>query len=337
MTPGDPAAAGQPLPSGGKRAVTDPGEVQKLLRDQASRTSARSELTYRHPDLPAVSPEAGMLDEQALSDLVHTDPEAGLGLLADLTRAADAGLRERARRLATLLAVRPRGTEAERGLGRPALALVTDPYAGADLDLDATLNRLTGLHRPHLDDLVFRGWRRSESAYLLVVDSSGSVAGPRLATAVLTAGALCHRIVDAELAVLAFWSRTVLLRPLGPAAAGTVAQLVDRLADLRGGGTTDLALALRTTLDQARLARAARRDVLLLTDGVRTEGDDPLPVAASAAGLGVRIHVLGLKAPTGEEETGEATCRAIASASGGRYAAVGSPLDAAAAVSAVLA
>jgi Mg-chelatase subunit ChlD len=335
VTPDEPPpAAGQS--AGGKRAITNPGEVEKLLRDQASRTMGRSELSHRHPDLQAVSPEAGTLDEQALADLVRADPDAGLGLLADLARTTHSGLREKARRLATSLAVRPDGVESSRGLGRPRLGLLTDPMAG-DLDLDATLNRLTGIHRPRLDDLVFRGWKRSDSAYLLLVDSSGSVAGPRLATAVLTVGALCHRISDAELAVLAFWSRTILLRPLAPATPGTVAGLIDRLADLRGGGTTDLALALKTTLDQARLARAARRDILLLTDGVRTEGDDPLPVAAAAPAAGVRIHVLGLKAPTGEEATGEATCRALAAASGGRYASLDSPLSATSAVSAVLA
>jgi Mg-chelatase subunit ChlD len=325
-----------PAPAAGQPPVTDPGEVENVLRQQASRTISRSELSYRHPELSTISPEPGMLDEQALAELVRADPDAGLGLLADLTRTSHAGLRNKARRLATLLAVRPNGAESSRGLGRPRLGLLTDPTAG-DLDIDATLNRLTGIHRPRLDDLVFRGWRRTDSAYLLLIDASGSVAGAQLATAVLTVGALCHRISDAELAVLAFWSRTALLRPLAPATPGTVGGLVERLADLHGGGTTDVALALKTTLDQARLARAARRDILLLTDGVRTEGDDPLPVAAAAPAAGVRIHVLGLKAPTGEEASGEATCRAIAAVSGGRYAPLSSPLDAASAVSSVLA
>ncbi len=273
-----------------------------------------------------------MLDENALSGL---DPAEGLALLADLTRAHDRDLRAKARLLATRLALRPAGVAAPRGLGRPQLGLLTDPYAGADLDLDVTLNRLTGIHRPQLDDLVFRGWKRSSSAYLLVVDSSGSVAGERLATAVLTAGALCHRVGAAELAVLAFWSRAVVLQPMAPAAS--VASLVEKLADLRGGGTTDLALALRAAFDQARIARAARREVLLLTDGVRTEGADPVPIAGTARSLGVRLHVLALTPPSGEEAVGEQTCRALAAAGGGRYAVLSTPHDAPAAVSSVLA
>lgn len=279
-----------------------------------------------------MSPEAGVLDENALAGM---DPGESLALLADMTRSSDRTLRARARLLATRLALRPSGVESPRGFGRPQLGLLTDPYAGADLDLDVTLNRLTGMHRPQLDDLVFRGWKRSSSAYLLVVDSSGSVAGERLATAVLTAGALCHRIGDAELSVIAFWSRAVVLQPLAPAVS--VSSLVDKLADLRGGGTTDIALALRAAFSQASLARAARREVLLLTDGVRTEGVDPVPVAGAAASLGVRLHVLALTPPAGEESAGESTCRALAAAGAGRYASLSSPLDAPSAVSSVLA
>jgi hypothetical protein len=228
VTPDEPSqAAGQ--------VISDPSAVSSLLRSQASRTVGRSELAHRHPDLSAVSPEAGVLDENALAGM---DPGEGLALLAEMTRSSDQTLRARARLLATRIALRPSGVETPRGLGRPQLGLLTDPYAGADL---------------------------------------------------------------------------------------------------RGGGTTDIALALRAAFSQASLARAARREVLLLTDGVRTEGADPVPVAGAAASLGVRLHVLALTPPTGEESTGDSTCRALASAGAGRYAPLPSPLAAPSAVSSVLA
>lgn len=341
--------------------MSDPSEVADLLRDQSRRRSTRADLERRHPDLERVSPRVGVLDEAAVRSELATDPDQALDLLADLARATDPELRTRARRLAVRLLLPPtRAGEAERR-GSSRLATVADD--GLDLDLDATLERALE-HRvvpsapsrfsrdgspPSFDggegtpraaagvraeDLRWQGWRSPARAHVLLVDASGSVAGAPLTTAVTTAAALAAGLRQGshgdELAVVAFWSRAVVLRDLrSPAAPATV---IDALLSLRGGATTDLALGLRTALRQATAARSPRTDVLVLTDGAWNEGDDPTTVAAAAAGSGARVHTLRIV----DSEDARTACGRLAAAGGGRSVPLLRPSVAPAAVRAAL-
>jgi Mg-chelatase subunit ChlD len=126
--------------------------------------------------------------------------------------------------------------------------------------------------------------------------------------------------------VVAFWSRAVVLRPLS--ADPRVDVVVDRLCDLRGGGTTDLELALRTAAALIARSRAADRQVLLLSDGLATESPDPVNAAAALARIPARLSVLALS----PEEEAMASCAALAAAGGGRVAALHRPSQAPGAV-----
>jgi Mg-chelatase subunit ChlD len=307
--------------------VSDPREVEQLLRDQARRTETRADLQRRHDDLEQVTPTVGVLDEAAMAGAYDADPDAAVDLLADLARATDPALRAKARRLAVRLLVPPaRAGETQR---RGSSRLATVAGEGLDLDLDATLERSLE-HRPiRAEDLRWRGWRSPARALVLLVDASGSVAGKPLTTAVTTAGALAAGLrTDDELAVVAFWSRAVVLRHLhSPAAPSAV---LDALLDLRGGSTTDLALGLRTALAQATAARVPHADVLVLTDGAWNEGEDPAPIAGASGAA--RVHTL----VTVDDEEARTSCARLAAAGGGRSVALHRPSDAPAAVRAVL-
>lgn len=285
----------------------------------------------RHEHLDDVSPEVGALDEAALAGALEDDLGEGVSLLVDLTRATDPRLRERARRLASALVVpaaRVPGFSVAGGSAR--LGPVRE--AGVDLDLDATLDRLGEHPELRAEDLRWRGWRRPGRAVVLLIDASGSVTGPPLTTAVVTAAALAARCGPPdELAVVAFWSRSIVLRHMRDPSPPSRA--VDRVLLLRGGDTTDLAGGLRVALSQMCAATAGRRDVIVLTDGMANEGGDPLSVASTAAGVGAAVHVLAL-AP--DEEALEA-CRALAGAGGGRLAVLRTPTDAPFAVAQMLA
>ncbi len=304
--------------------------MARLLRDQAARTTSRRELEARHDDLGQVSADVGMLDESALADKLADDPDGAVALLADLARATDQGLRDQARALAPQLLV-PLARHGHLAPASGAVRLVTSARAGLDLDVEATLERVAVTPTPSADDLRWRRWQRPGRAHVLLVDASGSVAGAPLATALVTTAALSGRLgPHDELAVVAFWSQTVVLRtvsspepPLG---------VLDALFDLRGGDTTDLAAGLRGALTQAGRATAGRRDILVLTDGMATTGDDPAPVAATAAASGAVVHVLALSdAPEAVD-----ACHAIADAGGGRVARLLRASDAPLAVAEVL-
>lgn len=284
----------------------------------------------RHDRLEDVSPEVGALDEMALAGAIEDDLDEGVSMLVDLTRATDPRLRARARRVAASLvipAARVAGPSTAGGSAR--LGPVRD--GGVDLDLDATLDRLGEHPQVRAEDLRWRGWRRPGRAAVLLIDASGSVTGPPLTTAVVTAAALAARAGPAdELAVVAFWSRAVVLRhmrdPSPPARA------VDRVLALRGGDTTDLAGGLTAALAQMALATAGRRDVIVLTDGMANEGGDPLSVASTAAATGASVHVLALA----RDEESRQACRDLAGAGGGRVAALGRAAEAPAALAELL-
>jgi Mg-chelatase subunit ChlD len=278
-----------------------------------------------------VSPEVGELDEAALAGALEDDLDEGVSLLVDLVRATDPKLRDKARRLAASLllpASRIPGPSARGGSSR--IGPVRD--GGVDLDVDATLDRLSEHPELRAGDLRWRGWRRPGRAVVLLVDASGSVTGPPLATAIVTAAALAARSgpMD-ELAVVAFWSRSVVLRHMRD--PGPPARVVDRLLALRGGDTTDLAGGLTAALAQVALATAGRRDIVVLTDGMANEGGDPLSVAASAANLGASLHTMALS----PDEEAKSACRELAEAGGGRFVALYRAADAPAAVARVLA
>ncbi|MGY1840375.1 MULTISPECIES: vWA domain-containing protein [unclassified Modestobacter] len=304
--------------------------MEALLREQRTPRAGRAELARAHPDLPQVSPEAGQLDEAALAELAGRDPDAAVRLLTALGRAVDPALRAAARALAARLPV----TAPRRGLpDRPGSRRVVtrrDP-TGSDVDLDATLAARGAEPHWRAEHLHTRGWRATGRACVLLVDASGSVAGDELAAAVLTASALTQRMRPGdELAVVAFWSTAVVLQPLSAVARPEL--VVDRLFDLRGGGTTDLDLALRTAGRELARTRTAARDVLLLSDGMPTDSPDPRPAAAALVRAGARLHVLGLS--TDPESV--ANCATLAAAGGGRSAPLHRPAQAPAAVRALL-
>ncbi len=311
--------------------MTDPGEVDAALREQAARTTSRRELQARHDRLDEVSPDVGQLDDDALAAAIEDDTDSAVELLVDLARATDRDLRARARAVAAriLVPAARRGDASRSG----AVRLATSERQGPDLDLDTTVERVAARGGdPLAVDLRWRRWQRPGRAYVLVVDASGSVTGRPLATAVATAAALAARVgPDDELAVVAFWSKALVLRPIDSAARPDA--VLDALFDLRGGDTTDVAGGLRAALAQATRARASRREVIVLTDGLATAGADPTGIAAAAAAAGTAIHVLGLSDATEADDA----CRTLAAAGGGRHAPLLRTRDAPGALAEVLA
>ena len=79
-----------------------------------TRTVGRSTLA-RHARFAEVSPEVGVLDEQALDRALAADPDGTLALVADLVHATDESLRAQARRLAARLVIDRSGRAARSG------------------------------------------------------------------------------------------------------------------------------------------------------------------------------------------------------------------------------
>jgi magnesium chelatase subunit D len=165
-----------------------------------------------------------------------------------------------------------------------------------DLDLDRTLDRLSGAWPPPPDALVTRSWRAHQRAVCLLIDTSGSMTGLGVAIAAVAAASVVLA-ADGRLApgVIAFGGGVTVLQ--GPDSRRDAEELVGDLIGLRGHGVTDLAGALRAAGRQLAGAAADERVTILLSDCLRTVGGDP---AAALAGID-RLHVL-CPLPTAESE-----------------------------------
>jgi magnesium chelatase subunit D len=130
---------------------------------------------------------------------------------------------------------------------------------------------------------------REANLVLFVVDASGSMAARRRMTVVKTA--VLSLLRDAyhrrdRIGMITFRGRSA-EQVLPPTSSHEVG--VQRLASLRTGGRTPLALGLRTAA--ATIATERRRDprrrplLIVVTDGRATSGPDPLLVAPALAGV----------------------------------------------------
>ena len=310
-TPGDgrgKADGPPPGPAAGRPAGRESRSSLRRGRGQGSsrRTVSRAELAARHASFGAVSPGAGQLDPEALARLLAADPDAAATLLADLALATDRQLAAAARRLAARVFVQLAavGGRPSRGTRRLGPCTVRE----GDLDLDRTLDRLSGSWPPAEAELVTRSWRAHRRALCLLIDTSGSMSGLAVAiAAVAAAGVVLSADGRLDPVVVAFGSDITVLRHAG--SARVPEELVGELIGLRGHGMTDLAAGLRAAAGQLAGAPADERVTILMSDCVATAGGNP---AAALAGID-RLHVLcPLPAPESER-----AAAALARAGGG--------------------
>lgn len=294
-------------------------EAAEAVAEAARRTTARRDLASNE-NFDQVSPEVGVLDEQAFEELADKDLDAALTLVARMVTATDVELRARARALAAriLVDLARTGAARRRGIGRYASRRAS--LAEGDVDLDRSMDAIVTSRaeaRPvDADDLWVRGWERPDTALCLLVDRSGSMTGDRLATAALAAAAVTYRHGH-DCSVIAFSANAIVLKSqLQVRHADGVA---DDLLQLRGHGVTDLGLAVRTAANQLGTSTAARRVTLLLSDARSTSGADPTPDAAALAALGELVVLC----PADDRADAER----LASATGARLVPIDGPGD----------
>ena len=301
-------------------------DARKAVQEAARRTNGRQEMQQRHRRFDEASPEVGELDQQMIEGLAGADPDQMAELLADMANATDPALRAKARRLAARLFIRlgRQGRPTARGVRRMIAEARID---GGDIDLDATLARTDGLRPSAAHELVVRRWTASERAVCLLIDRSGSMTGRGVAMASVGAASVLVAAGErSDCSVLAFARDTIVLQEQGR--RRPIDGVIGDILSLRGKGVTDLGLALRGARRQLGRAGARERVAVLLSDGLSTEGGDPL---LAMRGLD-RLHVLG----TSDEAESVESGRLLARVGGGRYRTCTSINDLPAALTALL-
>ncbi len=250
----------------------------------------------------------GELDESAFDEAMATDADDALAMLADMTRATDARLRDLARRLAgrLVLDVARRGPSRRRGTGRIEAAPY-EPTAG-DLDLDASTEAIVESRAAGAaldpERLRVRRWVQPRTAVCLLVDRSGSMGGAPLATSAVTAAAVALRATE-DFSVISFAKESVVVKPQDVVVPAEI--VVDGVLSLRGHGTTDLAGALTVAGRQLGRSTAGRKLAILLSDCRATESGDVVHAAAA-------LDELAIIAPADDADDATALARAVGAA-----------------------
>ena len=232
-------------------------------------------------------------DRRALAEQLRAAPEDldGWQLAGDLSAGALSYAGERAYLCAQHLAASAVLQRAVRLVGplKAATRSVREPMLepwGGELDVEATVENLLGKPHPEPGDLIVQRRVDRRHQVVLMVDTSLSMAGEKMALAAVAAAVLALKLRPGDLAVVLFadGARTVLRfgEEIEPA------ELVRRMLAVPCGGGTDIAAALRLGHAELQRGRDPGRCGLLVSDGVYTCGADPLPAAARFG----ELHVL---------------------------------------------
>jgi MoxR-like ATPase/Mg-chelatase subunit ChlD len=262
-------------------------------RESGSAESPESPQGPRPPARVAEPRTCTLEDRRALAQQVRAAPEDldGWRLAGDLSAGALAHAGERAYLCAQHLAAGAVLRRAARLVGplQAATKTVREPMLepwGGELDVEATVENLLGKPHPEPGDVIVQRRVDRRHQVVLMVDTSLSMAGEKMALAAVAAAVLALKLRAGDLAVVLFADGARVISRFGEEVAP--AELVRRMLAVPCGGGTDIAAALRLGHAELQRGRDPSRSGLLVSDGVHTSGADPLPAAARFGPL----HVL---------------------------------------------
>jgi Mg-chelatase subunit ChlD len=185
---------------------------------------------------------------------------------------------------------------------RPKYVVMDEPHRG-ELEVERTLENLTGKRFPERDDWIVEDREDREQQVVLMMDASLSMSGENLAIAAVAAAVLALKMRPEDFGLVIFESSAKVISHLEERESPE--QLVEKILAQPARGYTNIEDALRVGAREVRRGRTSRRVGLIITDGVSTAGGDPLPLAAEFP----RLHVL----LTEDYKMNEELCRRLAS------------------------
>ncbi|MGQ9787893.1 MAG: vWA domain-containing protein [Candidatus Hadarchaeaceae archaeon] len=196
----------------------------------------------------------------------------------DLRSKIEERQREELRKIAVAAILR----RALKSLGptKRAARLRRDSYRfGADeVDLETTCERIIGKTEYRAEDIVVETRERQKLACVLMVDTSLSMAGEKLAVAAVVASMLAIELREDNYAVVTFNSQARAVKDMGQ--RKDIRQVILDLLEISAFSYTNMEEGLRAGLNQLERAAAGDRLGIIITDGKCSEGFHPERVAA---------------------------------------------------------
>jgi len=181
-------------------------------------------------------------------------------------------------------------------------------------DLEETIDNSLG--KPALDysDIVCVERHARKKALSLMLDTSNSMQAGKILIAALAVGVFAYRFLDDHYSIITFSNDTHLLKPIEDKM--DVEKLIDKMLDLKPGGSTDIEAALTRGLQELERLMQLEGAGVLITDGWVTRGGNPVEMAAKYHKLDV------IQVPLGTGGGDSEMCKRLATAGSGNYSYV---------------
>lgn len=231
---------------------------------------------------------------RAIAQQILQSPEVleFYGYIHDLL---DPELKEIARRYASRLIVKLASQIANVGIKTGSLCRIKDDGASDEIEIDATLERVTDSPTNRIEDnLMFMGRRSEQKACVVILDHSYSMKGVKISMAALTAATIALHFKQ-DYGVVVFSTKGRILKGIKQYKAPTL--MAEEILSLYPHGYTNIREALEMGIGE--MEGYKKKIGILLTDGDWTCGGDPLHVAP----LFDKLHVIGLEEPESLDET----------------------------------
>jgi Mg-chelatase subunit ChlD len=150
-------------------------------------------------------------------------------------------------------------------------------------------------------------------ALALVIDRSGSMAGAKMELTKEAARATAEALPDADqIAVIVFDTSAQAIVRLQRAANRQ--RILGDIARISASGGTEIYAGLREAVDELLPARARKKHVIVLSDGVSQRNEEALEMAEAAAAARITISTVGVG-----EGADQTVLKAMATRGGGRF------------------
>ncbi|MFX1565662.1 MAG: VWA domain-containing protein, partial [Promethearchaeota archaeon] len=149
----------------------------------------------------------------------------------------------------------------------------------------------------------------------IILDTSGSMAGPKLLTAATAAAVAAYHLRHDKYALIVFNTIASTIKAMDQYT--TIDRIVDTILDTEPAGYTNISDALKQAFIQYKRARHHESWGILITDGIANRGGSPDPQAR-------KFHNLHVLQTPGTHPQGEETCQKIAQLGRGHHIKVNS-------------
>jgi len=185
---------------------------------------------------------------------------------------------------------------------------------GDDFDLEETIERLIESASPPglitYDHIVGIGRMERKAKAIIILDTSGSMSGEKIAHAAISASVAAHLLRGGELCLITFNSDADIRRASSPAEA---TKLIEDILDVVPIGYTNIKRALELAKKEGEKMKG-EYVYLLITDGNYNVGGDPREVAAEMR----KLNVIFAPGPIGNSR-GRRVCEDLARLGNGRF------------------